>query len=54
LRHAAFELTLESVELTSSNYPVAELGEGNWTFERRQFMPEKDWVFTFKSKGEKS
>jgi len=50
LRHAVFELTLNSLELTSSNYPVAEFGEGKWTFERREFMPPKDWMFTFKEK----
>jgi hypothetical protein len=51
LRHAVFELTMDSVELTSSNYPVAELGDGKWTFERREFMPEMDWEFTFRKKS---
>jgi hypothetical protein len=42
---------MDSVELTSSNYPVAELGDGKWTFERREFMPEMDWEFTFRKKS---
>lgn len=51
LRHAVFEITLDTLELISSNYPVTGNGNGSWSFERTNFMPPKDWVFTFKSKG---
>jgi hypothetical protein len=51
LRHAVFELTLDSLELFSSNYEVTKNGDGKWTFERREFMPQEDWVFRFKKKA---
>jgi len=52
LRHAQFELTLESLDLVDSNYELSGKGGGLWTFQRTGFMPPEDWVFTFKRVGD--
>ena len=51
LRHAQFELTLESLDLVDSNYELTGDGKGIWSFKRTGFMPDEDWLFTFKETG---
>lgn len=51
LRHARFELTLESLGLVDSNYELTTNGKGTWSFNRTDFMPSEDWVFIFRGTG---
>jgi hypothetical protein len=51
LRRARFELELDSVDLIHSNYELSENKKGALTFQRVDFMPEEDWIFTFKHGG---
>ena len=52
LRRAQFELELDSVDLIDSNYELSGSKNGALTFQRSGFMPEEDWVFTFKRVGD--
>jgi hypothetical protein len=51
LRHARFELTLESLGLVDSNYELTANGKETWSFNRTDFMPSEDWVFIFRGTG---
>jgi len=44
LESGRYVLTLDSVELIHSNYPLERLDENNFAFERRNFMPSQDWI----------
>jgi hypothetical protein len=52
LRRAQFELELDSVDLIDSNYELSGSKNGALTFQRSGFMPDEDWVFTFKRVGD--
>jgi hypothetical protein len=52
LRRAQFELELNSVDLIDSNYELSGSKNGALTFQRSGFMPDEDWVFTFKRVGD--
>lgn len=51
LQQANFELTLKSLDLGYSNYELTANRSGTWFFKRTDFMPEEDWVFTFRKWG---
>jgi len=51
LRHAQFELKLESLDLVDSNYELTGNENKTWSFKRTGFMPNEDWFFTFKGTG---
>ncbi len=52
LRRAKFELELDSVDFIDSNYELSGSNNGALTFQRSGFMPDEDWVFTFKRVGD--
>ena len=42
-----YSLTLEGVKIISSNYPLISDISGSLMFQKRNFMPQDDWHFTW-------
>ena len=54
LEHGRYELELNGVRLTRSNYALQSLGAGKYAFEKVDFMPEEDWIFETEPPGDPS
>jgi len=44
LESGRYVLTLDSVEMIHSNYPLERLDDASFAFERQNFMPSEDWI----------
>jgi hypothetical protein len=49
LKTGEYRLIPHDVALLPSNYPVVEVSGGDAQFQKAQFMPRQDWVFSWKA-----
>jgi hypothetical protein len=49
LQTGEYRLILQGVTLLQSNYPLADAAGGVAQFQKAQFMPRQDWVFSWKA-----
>lgn len=52
LRYGMYRMFTHGVTLETSNYPVKPYPGGFLGFERENFMPQKDWTFSWKEKSD--
>jgi hypothetical protein len=50
LQMGEYQLVLQGVTLLQSNYPLVNAAGGVAQFQKAQFMPREDWVFSWKAK----
>ncbi len=50
LRLGVYRIIPDGVEILSSNYPLRAVEPGVLGFDRRDFMPHEDWVFSWRAR----
>ena|SRR5271165_1862646 len=50
LQEGEYRLMAQGVTLLRSNYPLSEMAGGAAQFRRAPFMPQQDWVFSWKAR----